>query len=103
MEFMTSMSHILLAASAFFAVAAAVLFFALDISKCWRMVHGKAVAYQKKPEKRKRGHAETGYVQNMETVLLYENTGEESQRTQLLGTEELEMIQDIVYMEDIVE
>lgn len=39
-EGMTNMSYMLFAASGIFLVAAVVVFFAMDIAKCWRMVSG---------------------------------------------------------------
>lgn len=45
-ENMTNVSFSLFAAAGFFAVTAVVLFFTLDIAKCWRMVTGMYVSHR---------------------------------------------------------
>ena len=48
---MTNMSFLLFAATGLFAVTAIILFFTLDIAKCWRMVLGKYSARSKTQRK----------------------------------------------------
>ena len=141
-EYMTTVSHLLLSASGAFAAVAAVLFFWLDIPKCWRLVLGKVPARKpqlkadrvhmaKNKSKERKGSpgpadrceatllpgdvpdAENEpvketlllddrmgaeYKSDEKTVLLYGGTVPE--QTALLGTEDLELIQDIVYMQE---
>lgn len=124
-ENMTSVSYILFAISGVFAVAAVVLFFVLDIAKCWRMVSGKHTV---RGEKRKKAnnpkavkaakteqlrHAGTEkivtekirdsevFTGSEETALLQSLADEE--RTKLLDTKSLEIVQDIVYVQDTIE
>ena len=47
-ESMTNMSYVMFGISGVFALAAIVLFFVLDIAKCWRMVSGKRSERRKK-------------------------------------------------------
>ncbi len=136
-EQMTSVSYVMFGISGVFAVAAAVLFFVLDITKCWRMVSGKHCAAGKKRQKAERtvparkavteklrrypteeirqsgmevsmdvsdeanvqqnDRAGAGDGTPRETVWL---GGTGTEETEPLGTVDLEMIQDIVYMED---
>lgn len=95
---MTSVSYVMFGISGVSAVAAAVLFFALDITKCWRMVSGRRPVPGKR--RRKAVTEELKRYPSVETVLLDDaGVGE----TEPLGTINLEMIQDIVYMQDTVE
>lgn len=121
-EDMTAVSYFMFAISGVSAAAAVVLFFALDIAKCWRMAAGKHLAGRKKKQKasrtvpaskavteRIRQSEETvpligRLVGDEETFPLDNKTVEETvllgcaERTEALGTVCLEMIQDIVYI-----
>lgn len=101
-EHMRMVSHAMFGITGIFAAVSAVLFFALDIAKCWRMVSGKHAAHRKKY--RKAGRPEPllkdvhGITEKLpETVLLGDLRMEE---TKVLCTAGLELIQDIVYMQD---
>lgn len=119
---MVSVSHFLFVAAGLCGIAAAVLFFALDISKCWRMVSGKAPVYIRG---RKSGKIKKGQTNESETagecgitvplgdrtenICMHDKTavicremGEGRERTTLLETGALgmELIQDIVYVQE---
>ena len=126
-ENMTTVSYFMFAISGISAAAAVVLFFALDIAKCWRMTTDKHLAGRKKQQKIERTAAASkavtesirrseetvplisGLAGDEETFLLNDKTAGETvllgcaERTEALGTVSLEMIQDIVYMQDTVE
>lgn len=112
-ENMTYMSYVMFGVAGVSAVAAAVLFFVLDIAKCWRMVSGKCGVSAKKQRRAERAAAVQGRaaektcpartekISGLEiTVPLGSVWAEE---TTALDTVSLEMIQDIVYMQDTVE
>lgn len=112
---MVNVSRFLFAAACLCGMAAAVLFFVLDIPKCWKMVSGKAAAGRIKT-----GQAgETGTAgecgvtlplgDRTENILVHDRTaaicgetGEGMERTMPLDTGmlEMELIQDIVYVQE---
>lgn len=57
-ESMTELSWVMYGISGAFAVAAVVLFFVLDIAKCWRMVSGRRAV--RRAERRQTGRAVPG-------------------------------------------
>lgn len=133
-ENMTSMSYLLFGISGVSAMTAAVLFFVLDIAKCWRMVSGK---YPVCRERRLRtDSAEAARTEQLRSVCTEKISGSEafasgeetlpleerfveemesaeettllsghadSERTELLDTKPLEIVQDIVYVHDAAE
>lgn len=80
-ESMTNVSYMLYGASGIFLAAAAVLFFTLDITKCWRMVSGMRFRHGNRqpktdrtttaaePETKKTGES-TVLLEAEETILL---------------------------------
>lgn len=95
-ETMIGVSKLLIVASGSLVVLAVILFFAFHIPKCIRMVSGRYSIQEKKPQKTKKNrqyHLYTEQLSDQEIV------GEEEE-TVLLGTTDLEMIQDIIYMQD---
>ncbi len=121
-ENMTTISYVMFGISGVSAVAAAVLFFVLDIPRCWRMVSGRhAVSGKKQRRTDKGGYAGTpdraekaagakGQTTEKlpaeeqperwsaaETVLL------DGIKTAPLGTASLQVVQDIMYMQDTAE
>lgn len=118
-EDMIKVSDFLMAASGIFAAAAVVLFFALDILKCWRMVRGRGNRYKSQPgvnkaykvkwtktekngKSKSRGESESTRLLEdgtaEKTVLLCDRAAAE--QTIVLETEYLEIIQDIAYMQE---
>lgn len=125
---MTVVSCVLFVISGLLAVSAAVLFFALDIKKCWRMVSGKHTVHREKQQKTKGAavadQAVTEKLGRISTEMLPQGSMEETEllghepagKTELLGhrtakeavptgteqpdTDGLEIIQDIVYIQD---
>lgn len=87
-EHMTVVSRVLFAISGLLAVSAAVLFFALDIKKCWRMVSGKHTVHREKQQKTKGAavadQAVTEKLGRISTEMLPQGSMEE---TELLGRE----------------
>lgn len=110
-ENMTRMSYIMYMISGVSTVAAVVIFFALDIAKCWRMVSGRHTVHAMHGRKRQK----TDKVPAEKTSLLDSFVKDEPvQETQLLAYEEeqgteildrvsLDLLQDIVYMQDMTE
>lgn len=125
---MTDISHVMFGISGVFAAVAAVMFFALDIAKCWRMVSGHRIIRRDKqrgmerkaPADRKQSE-ETEYIPACRAGGSERTAEEAGQATEKLLTEELaypsagetvlldrmqeretglELIQDIVYMQD---
>lgn len=95
-ETMIGVSKLLIVASGSLVVLAVILFFAFHIPKCIRMVSGRYSIQEKKQQKTKKNrqyHLYTEQLSDQEIV------GEEEE-TVLLGTTDLEMIQDIIYMQD---
>lgn len=95
-ETMIGVSKLLIVASGSLVVLAVILFFAFHIPKCIRMVSGRYSTQEKKQQKTKKNrqyHLYTEQLSDQEIV------GEEEE-TVLLGTTDLEMIQDIIYMQD---
>ena len=111
----TNIACFLFAAAGLFGTAAAVLFFVLDIPKCWRMASEKPPAHIRKP---KTGKIKTEQMNESETaekcastVALDDPTenmgqdrtagsgaGEQTERTEPLG---MILIQDIVYVQKV--
>lgn len=107
-EEMTDMSHFLFAVSVLLTAAAVVLFFALDIVKCWRMVSGRH-AGRKHPENMEMFAGDGGKTlplnRRAETVtegsgdtLALNRTGNE--QTFMSGAGDPGLIRDIVYVQD---
>lgn len=121
-ENMATISYVMFGVSGVCAVAAAVLFFMLDIPRCWRMVSGRHALPGKKQRRTDRGgHAwmpdraeKTAGTKEQtteklptekqperwsaaETVLL------DGIKTAPLGTASLQVVQDIMYMQDTAE
>ncbi len=104
-EMMVGVSRLLMGAAILFAVLTTVLFFVFRIPKCIRMVSGGYSIYEKKRQRAKKEKQCSPYTEKLsdlepfagdeETCLL-----EDIQETLLLETKDLEMIQDIVYMQD---
>lgn len=110
-ENVTRISYIMYMISGVFTVAAVVIFFALDIAKCWRMVSGKhtiRTVHSRKRQKADRVPAEKSSSSDRfaeeesveDTQLL---AYEEEQGTEILDTVSLDLLQDIVYMQDMTE
>lgn len=107
---MTNIACFLFAAAGLSGIAAAVLFYVLDIPKCWRMVSEKPPAHIRKPKtgKIKTEHesetagkceATVALGDATENMRLHDRTGnsgtgEDAERTEPLG---MTLIQDIVY------
>lgn len=100
---MAGASSLLWALAGMFAAAAVVLFFTLDIAKCWRMVTGRYSVYRKMQKTNKTaGTNQAKTEQPGRTEVLAE--GEETALlTMPFETTALEMIQDIVYIQDTTE
>lgn len=121
-ENMTMVSYLLFVMAGVCALAAVVMFFALDIPKCWRMVSGQRAGKKRdragrtghipvapeaaveKPSGRseatlplpRRAEPRTGI--SVEETLPLGDTG--NRETEPLDTEALALIQDIVYVEE---
>lgn len=120
-ENMANISYVMFGMSGIFAVVSVVLFFALDITRCWRMVSGRGSVHRRttpagRNTTEKIGKSEN-FAQDEENIWKSFRTGEDygsAQETVLLGDEcedetvvldtvSLEMIQDIVYIQDTAE
>lgn len=113
-EQMTDASYFLFAMAAAFGIAAVVLFFALNIPRCFRMVTGKRVKEKKRREKEKPVQASCTDTEKLHGTQLLMRTDAEgkpavsgretvlmgSQETVLLAAGSMELIQDIVYMQE---
>lgn len=98
-ETMIGVSRLLIAASVMLAVLTVLLFWGFQIPKCIRMVLGGYPIYKKKQQKTKKNKQYplcTERLGGQEKTCLLDSEEE----TVLLGTMDLEMIQDIVHMQD---
>lgn len=105
---MTQMSYLFIIFAVLFGVVAVALFFAYDIGRCWRIVHGKRVSAcaVKTPVKRQKKYMETPMQHDKTQKLAHEETmrlsGYEACRsTVLLDTEETEPLETMCLVQDI--
>lgn len=110
-ENMTRISYVMYMISGVFTVAAVVIFFALDIAKCWRMVSGRHTVRTMHGRKwQKADRAPTEKISPLENFAEDESVWEtqllayeEEQGTEILDMVSLDLLQDIVYMQDMTE
>lgn len=112
-ENMTTISYVMFGVSGVCAVAAAVLFFMLDIPRCWRMVSGRHAVSGKKQRRTDRAEKTAGTKEQTTEKLPTEKQPErwsaaetvllDGIKTAPLGTASLQVVQDIMYMQDTAE
>lgn len=97
---MAGASSLLWALAGMFAVAAVILFFKLDIIKCWRMVSGSCPVHRKMQKPCKTAGTNQSKTEQPGTTEVLAKGEETTLLTMPFETTALEMIQDIVYLQD---